>query len=64
MDCSGLIGYLISIATAYNSFYRECHVVTAETDELRKARLALSFAVKSILQDGLNTLTIGLPEAM
>jgi len=64
MDCSGLVAYLISIAKAYNSFYRECPVLIAETDELRKARLALSSAVKSILQDGLTTLTINIPKAM
>ena len=64
LDCSGLIAYLINLAKAYNSFYRECSVLNAETEELRNARLALSAAVKTILKDGLNTLTIDIPDAM
>ena len=64
MDCSGVVSYLITLAKAYNSFYRECAVLGAETPELRNARLALSSSVRSILKDGLNTLTIDVPEAM
>ena len=64
LDCSGLISYLINLAKAYNSFYRECYVLNAETPELRNARLALSASVRTILKDGLNTLTIDIPEAM
>ena len=64
LDCSGLISYLINLAKAYNSFYRECPVLNAETSELRNARLALSLSVRTILKDGLNTLTIDIPEAM
>ena len=64
LDCSGLILFLINLAKAYNSFYRECSVLNAETPELRNARLALSASVRAILKDGLNTLTIDIPEAM
>ena len=64
LDCSGIILYLLKLAKTYNSFYRECPVLIAETDELKLARLKLSSAVKEIIADGLNTLTIDIPEAM
>jgi len=64
LDCSILVLYLLDLAKAYNSFYRECSVLNAETPQLRTARLALSNAVKEILADGLKALTIDVPEAM
>ena len=64
MDCSGIILYLLKLAKAYNSFYRECPVLIAETEELKVARLKLSQAIKDIISDGLRTLTIDIPEAM
>ncbi|MCP4176936.1 MAG: hypothetical protein GY756_04145 [bacterium] len=64
LDCSVLIGFMLSLAKAYNSFYRECPVLAAGNEELIKSRLALSSAVKDILADGLKTLTIGIPKAM
>ena len=63
-DCSGLAEYLLDLAKAFNRFYRECPVMTAGSDELAAARLALASTVKSIISDGLNTLTISVPEAM
>lgn len=64
LDCSALTTYLIDLAKAYNSFYRECSVLNAETLDLKKARLALSSAIKTIIRDGLTVLTIGIPDAM
>ena len=63
-DCSGLVEYLLNLGKAFNSFYRECPVLAAETPELAAARLALSSAVREIIADGLETLTIGIPDAM
>jgi len=63
-DCSGLVEYLLNLGKAFNSFYRECPVLAAETPELATARLALSGAVREIIVDGLATLTIQVPEAM
>lgn len=63
-DCSGLVEYLLNVAKSFNRFYRECPVLTAETDELAKARLRLSQCCKTVLVDGLKTLTIGVPDAM
>jgi arginyl-tRNA synthetase len=64
MDCSALIDYLLELAKAFNRFYRECPVLAADNEELACARMALCHAVRGILIDGLNTLTIAVPEAM
>ena len=64
MDCSALIDYLLELAKAFNRFYRECPVLAADNDELACARMALCHAIREILTDGLNTLTIEVPEAM
>ena len=63
-DCSGLVEYLLDVAKSFNRFYRECPVLTAETDDLAKARLRLSLCCKDVLVDGLKTLTINVPDAM
>jgi arginyl-tRNA synthetase len=63
-DCSGLVEYLLDLAKAFNRFYRECPVLAAENDTLAAARLALASAVRRVIADGLQTLTIGVPEAM
>lgn len=64
MDCSVLVSHLLEVAKAFNRFYRECPVLTAESGPLRHARLALCYAVRDLLTDGLNTLTIQVPSAM
>lgn len=63
-DSSGLVEYLLNLGKAFNSFYRECPVLAAETTELAAARLVLSEAVRQIIVDGLATLTIQVPDAM
>ena len=64
MDCSTVVNYLLDLAKAFNRFYREKQVLNAENPTLIATRLALCFAVRDILTDGLKTLTIGVPEAM
>ena len=63
-DCSGLVEYLLNAAKAFNRFYRECPVLTAETEELAKARLCLAKCCREVLTDGLATLTVSVPDAM
>ena len=63
-DCSGLAEYLLNLAKAFNRFYRECPVLAAETPELVAGRLAMADAVRTIIVDGLATLTIKVPQAM
>jgi arginyl-tRNA synthetase len=64
MDCSGIINYLLDLAKDFNRFYRECSVLNAENEDLKKARLEMSRRIRDILADGLRTLTINVPEAM
>jgi arginyl-tRNA synthetase len=64
LDPSTLVLYLLELAKDFNRFYRECPVLNAESEALRNARLALCFAVRDILADGLQTLNIEVPEAM
>jgi len=51
-------------ADAYNAFYRECPVVTAETDDLRAARLAAVAAAKHTMANALDVLGVEAPESM
>ena len=64
MDCSALVNYLLDLAKAFNRFYREKQVLNAGDEKVIATRLQLCFAIRDILTDGLNTLTIGVPEAM
>ncbi|MBQ7207201.1 MAG: arginine--tRNA ligase [Lentisphaeria bacterium] len=65
-DCSGLVEYLLDLCKSFNRFYRECPVVgiAKEDPELAASRLALAGTVRRVVADGLETLTIGVPEAM
>src|SRR6056297_1339193 len=51
-------------ADAYNAFYRECPVVTAEDDDLRAARVALVAAAKHTMANALDVLGVEAPESM
>ena len=51
-------------ADAYNAFYRECPVVTAEDDELRAARVAVVAAAKHTMANALDVLGVEAPESM
>jgi len=64
LDSSVLTAYLLDLAKAFNRFYRECPVLAAEDEKVRKARLALCTRTRDIIADGLKTLTIGVPQAM
>jgi len=64
LDCSVLTSYLLDLAKAFNRFYRECPVLAAEEEAVSKARLAMCVRIRDIIADGLNTLTIGVPQAM
>ncbi|HZW09931.1 MAG TPA: arginine--tRNA ligase [Phycisphaerales bacterium] len=54
-----LCAYLYSLAGAYSSFYTACHVLNADTDQIRASRLRLCHLTARVLEDGLNVL--GLP---
>ncbi len=56
--------YLCDIASQFNQFYRDCHVLSEENLELRKARLALVDSTRIVLRNGLDLLGIVAPEEM
>jgi arginyl-tRNA synthetase len=55
--------YTRTFAEAFNAFYRECPVLTAE-DEIREARLALVMASRYTMANALSVLGIAAPESM
>ena len=63
-DASGLAEYLLNLAKNFNRFYRECPILTAESAELVQARAKLAEQTRKVLVDGLNTMTIRVPESM
>ncbi|MEM1042344.1 MAG: arginine--tRNA ligase [Bacteroidota bacterium] len=58
-----LATYLRDVATAFNAFYRDCHIV-GEAPDLAAARLALARAARITLAGGLDVLGITAPEQM
>ena len=61
---SALCTYLYEAAKKFNVFYHECSIGKAETEELKKSRLALAMATAHILKQGLALLGIPVPERM
>jgi len=55
--------YLIALAQAFNKFYHDNSILTSE-QTVKTARLALVFAVKSVIASGLSLLGIAAPEKM
>lgn len=64
MKPSFLCTYLLDLAKRFNHFYHECSINNAETEALKKARLALSRAVGETLRHGLSNLGIPTPDRM
>lgn len=61
---SGLCSYLYELGKHYNSFYAECPIAKAETEDLAKSRLALSHACFKTMSKGLSLLGIPTPLKM
>ncbi len=56
--------YLFESASLFNQFYRDCPVLSAESQNLKKARLAFVISTKIVLENGLNLLGIEALEEM
>ncbi len=54
---------LVEIAKAYNKFYHE-NIILVEDEQLKKARLLVTYATKIVLKTGLSILGIKAPEEM
>jgi arginyl-tRNA synthetase len=59
-----LAGYLFALATTYSSFYENCPVLRAESEELRTSRLKLCDLTARTIERGLNLLGIEVVERM
>ncbi len=64
LDPSVIAAWCFETARATASFYRDCPVLTAESHELRAARLRLVDANAQLLRNGLALLGIRAPERM
>ena len=56
--------FLFDIASRFNQFYRDCHVISEKNIELKKARLSLVNSTRIVLKNGLYLLGIMAPEEM
>ncbi len=59
-----LATFAFSLASAFNNFYEGCHVLKAETLQLKAARLALCKATQKVLENALKLLGIEAPDRM
>jgi arginyl-tRNA synthetase len=59
-----LTAYLFDLANRYSTFFEQCHVLRAETDQLRQSRLLLCDLTARTIQKGLDLLGIKVVEKM
>ena len=59
-----LCQYTYQLAKLYNSFYADCSVANADTDELKAARKGLSMAVSQGIKTAMSLLGIEVPTKM
>jgi arginyl-tRNA synthetase len=59
-----LTGYLFDLAKSYSTFFENCPVLRAETEELRFSRLLLCDLTARTIRLGLELLGIGVVEKM
>lgn len=64
LDPSAIANYCYSLAKLYNKFYQENPIATADTDDAKNLRLALSDMVGTVLASGFKLLGINVPERM
>lgn len=61
---SVLAGYLFGVAKQFATFFDQCHVLNAESEELKHSRLVICHTVGRVLERGLSLLGIGVVERM
>jgi arginyl-tRNA synthetase len=59
-----LAASVFDVASAFTTFYEQCPVLQAATDEVRRSRLALSALALNVLTTGLSLLGVPVPERM
>jgi arginyl-tRNA synthetase len=59
-----LAGFLFDVASAFTTFYEECPVLKAPTEQVRASRLGLCALALRVLTQGLDLLGIPVPDRM
>jgi len=59
-----ITSYLFELSSSFNQFYRDCPVLPEKNKELRKARLTVVNATRTVLRNGLKLLGINAPKEM
>jgi arginyl-tRNA synthetase len=59
-----LSAYLFEVASLFTTFYEQCPVLKADTEQARASRLALSAATLRVLTAGLDLLGVPIPDRM
>ncbi len=59
---SHITRYAIEVCTAFNRFYRDCPILTAESDEAKAFRIRLTAATRQVLQTALRLICLKTPE--
>ncbi len=54
--------YILELCTAFNRFYHECQILSAESEEIRCERIALTSAVHTVLARALHLICLKTPE--
>ncbi|MBO4355879.1 MAG: arginine--tRNA ligase [Clostridia bacterium] len=54
--------YILSVATAFNKFYHECPILSAEDENVRNSRIALTKAANTVLGSALPLICLKTPE--
>ncbi len=61
---SVLAGYLYDVAKQFATFFEQCHVLNASSEDLKISRLAICYATARVLRQGLSLLGIDVVERM
>ena len=64
LDPSKLANYCYALAKDFHKYYHDCRILNAETQELKKYRIALCKNVSQTLEHGMECLGISMPERM
>ena len=54
--------YILDLCAAFNRFYHNCQILSAENEALRQNRVALTQAVKTVLGRALRLICMATPE--
>ena len=59
---SDITRYILDLCAAFNRFYHECPILSAEDADVRDTRLALVSATSEVLGNALDLICMGKPE--